>query len=89
VRVIAKGYADKPYDQTVVEEGEKVIYVASASALCAVGATEKIGVAFPRSSLFKFDEAIAHAWCNGDKIELKRLWDLVTPAYPTKRSIPA
>lgn len=84
MRVMARGYRDRPLDRAVVCSGDKVTYVANLSARGSAGITAGDGVGFPTHCVFRFErdlfDSLCGAWERRDAERLADLWARATPA---------
>lgn len=78
MRVIARGYGDRPLDRVVVGRAQRVIYVASEEVARHLSDDPMAGVGFPADCIFAFEshlfEKLERAWRAAETRVLADLW---------------
>lgn len=80
---IARAFTDKPLRRSVVEVRGQGAYIVEPSYVNSVQDDSDVGVMFPLTDLFRFDEGLldelVSAYDSHDRTSLKRLWNRAEP----------
>ena len=95
MRIIAKGYKNRPFAKLALAKERAAIYLYDESLVGAIGTIAKRAIGFPRDCIFEFESSLFDALCDAygrqAHHELDILWNRAKPfnaaALPEMRDV--